>query len=531
MTPRVWALLVLVIVLGAGFRFCNLGGKSLWSDEIATIASSLGNSIDPVAYEVRGESYDPMRPVPARWYRATVTTSHGLFNFAQTTAVLRYNIHPPFFFWLMNGYIHAFGYDTATLRIPAVLFGILCIPMIFILGRRLGGNGLGLLAAAVLSVSGYQVSHAQDARQYTMLTLLAMASVWWMLRLLERPDAGRWYHWLLLTLMSAVGIYSQYLYGLFLVFLYGYAGWQKRRDAAFLKRLGLSALGVGVLFVPWLPVFKYQMAFFKEGGHYTQGLWNPVQLPEKLWRTLNEFVMPETWGKVLPLLIFGIPLITWFRQGERRTPVSPVVQIMLLWILCVVGGQVGVDLLKDTSTATIRRYTLLAAPAYYLLLSWALLQLRQVLPGTRLQLRALMIPLMLGLSLFYTGLILEGVKGRSDDFMQAAARLNTRVNPACDVVLVNRSGAMAAGLAFYLRPDISMLGLHARIPADFQSKAMQARLRNVLADQPQNIWTVYSHEGDGAREWLENWLASQGYAEAGSEKFPGVWVIRHTHEK
>ena len=98
----------------------------------------MGNSIDPDAYVLRGENFDPPRPAPASEYLKKATQSHGAFNWKRTADVLKANVHPPFFFALMNPWIHAFGFSADVLRWPAVLFGVLCLPMMFVLAWRLG---------------------------------------------------------------------------------------------------------------------------------------------------------------------------------------------------------------------------------------------------------------------------------------------------------------------------------------------------------------------------------------------------------
>src|SRR5262245_50518222 len=95
----VWFLVLAITLAGLMFRWVNLNEKSLWTDEVATIASALGNSIDPVAWTLQGHVFDPPGLSTAAVYQARALTSHGLLNTSQTTQVLQHNVHPPFFFW------------------------------------------------------------------------------------------------------------------------------------------------------------------------------------------------------------------------------------------------------------------------------------------------------------------------------------------------------------------------------------------------------------------------------------------------
>lgn len=551
---RNWLIPGLIILVGIILRFWGLDGKSLWADEIATIASAMGNSIDPNAWFLRGQSFDPPTFQPAAYYLQKAAESHGAFNFAQTAEVLRYNVHPPFFFWLMTVWIHAFGMGEFALRLPAVVFGILSIPAIFLLAREIGDeegvNGkLALVSAGIMAASGYQIAHSQDARQYTLLILLAVTSTWLMLRLIRQkrtPYIGKNApQWIAIIVLSLIGLYSQYLYGLFLVFLYGYAAFRKRNDNLFIKKLVYSAIGIGVLFTPWLPYFKDQLAFLQTAGHYSLGLWNPIQLPEILWRMLNDFVFYGAgWGRIVPLVIFGAALLGWFLRKDKHAfgHVSPVLALALFWIAVIVGGQLLLDIIKQSHTVTVRRYLLLASPAYYLLLAYALLKL----PIGIQWLKGLAIGVFFALMLWNTGEILAGKEMASDDFQSAGAYINAHFQPG-DRVMVNESGSVAVGLAYYLNPDTPMVGIDAQDKDDlmafkhyhclfwrelegFIPDANTGEPLAILEDPyiktpdelPRRVWMVYSHEARSTRTTLDQWFNGSGYRKTQAERFPGV---------
>ncbi len=552
MTSWAWVGLVIILLLGASARFYQLGEKSLWSDEIATIATSMGNSIDPEAFALRGERFDPPSPVPASVYLAKATQSHGAGNWGQTAQVLKANVHPPLFFMLMNGWIHQVGLDPGTLRIPAALFGLLSVGMMFGLALKLADwdplvfqgarrEGFALLASAMMALSAYQVDHAQDARQYTLLIVLALSACWLAVSLVQRQGQSVW-RWVLLALLLATGLYTQYFFGLFCALivwlLLVFGGWQKR------IWLGTVACGglVLLLLLPWLPVFREQLVFLKLAGHYTAGLWNPVQLPEKLWRIFCEFFLPENKaGKLVPLLIF----LAWGAgfgrhraqqklseavTGERKaTVLSPVLMLILLWLLVLVGGQIGLDLLKDSHTATIRRYLLLASPAVYLLMAYALCAVFRAFSGSRtrwipLMVTGALLTLMLGDTWHY----LYRDHTSSDEFKQVARQIN-REGQAQDLVLVSKTGAMAVGLAFYLKSETRLWGIDVPSASTLSpGSEMVKRLTTVLGQLPASagVWLAFSHTAPSTRNRLSQLLTDLGY-QAGSEvKVPGVRLTR-----
>lgn len=543
-----WALLILavILVLGGIARFYRLDEKSLWSDEIATIATSMGNSIDPEAYTLRGESFDPLAPVPAEVYMLKATQSHGAGNLARTSEVLKANVHPPLFFWLMNLWIHAVGLEPGLLRIPAVVFGILSIALMGGLAWRFtrwapeaftetGRQIFPILASATMAFSAYQLDHAQDARQYTLLICLALGSIWLMVDLIQKSGKSVC-RWLVLALLLTVGLYSQYFFLLFAVFVMGALLWQVRRDKAFLPGVLACGLLILLLFSPWMTVFREQLTFLKMAGHYTSGLWNPLQLPEKLWRIFCEFFLPDNdLGKVMPLLVLlGWGGSLWYarKNGSHQATsgkLSPVLALLLAWLVFLVGGQIALDLIKDSHTATIRRYLLLASPAAYFLMAYALCAMPRNFGFSRWRwlsvgLTALLLTLM---GMDTLNALLKSHHS-SDEFKLAAECIN-QVSGPHDLVLVNKTGAMASGLAYYLNPQTRMLGVDVPTSSVLNAdSALLKKLSRSVATLPEDsrVWLVFSHSSSRTRSRLIDWLERQGYQTDKEVKVPGVRVYQ-----
>lgn len=487
MTRRVWITLLVIIAIGLGFRLYKLTDRSLWTDEIATIASANGNSIDPAAYTLRGQSFEPATPQPAQFFKAKATERAPDYTLAKTAEVLTQNIHPPGFFGLMAVWLSAFPPTPFWLRILPVIFGLACVPLMFAIGNRLQDWRLGLLSAAMFAFSAYQVSHAQDARQYSLITLLALISIWLVL-------APRKRMWLYLTLLTAAGVYCQYLYALFAVFVYGFS-----LTRYHWKPVLLSALGAVALFLPWLPSMAQQSEFLKEAGHYTAGLWDPLQLPELLWRTLVDFLFSkQSSARILLLVLFGYGLWTIRRWDQTLT-------VCLLWLAVILLGQSAIDLIKDSHTVSIHRYTLLAAPAFTLLFSWVLLNIK--FPDVA---KTALCILVVILTMTNTINLLSHNKFVSDDFKSTANYINTHQHPG-DLVLIHKSGAILVGLAYYLDPTINLY------PLPPGEGGPQGRVR------ARRVWLAFCHSSPSVQTQASQALEKQGYHLAEEpKKFPGI---------
>lgn len=566
-------LLSALIVLGVAARLYQLNEKSLWSDEIATIATSRGNAVDPDAFRLRGRSFDPPGPVPASEYRDKAVRLRAKPSMERIARVLKANVHPPLFFWLMALWSRLVGADQAlipaVLRLPAVLFGILSIPFMYLLARLLwrlrvdpeagagkthkGGVVFALLSTTFFALSAYQIDHAQDARAYTLLLCLALLAACLTIRLLHPMSSasflenpGPWFRkrgvtWLVLALTLVAGLYTQYFFSFFAAFLLSYllmyAVVSRRRE---LIPPWLCAVGLIVLlFVPWLPFLWAQGEFFRQAGHYTAGLWAVGPLPEKLWRILCGFVMPlNSWAKILPLVIIPLALISWLvfrhRYNVRKTGtasfplpwISLMTGFLLLWLLIPLLEQLAVDLVKHTHTATIRRYLLLLSPACYLLLAHALTGIARWIrkPWGVLLSMAFTVAI---LTFLMQGTIYQLFRHHvaSDEFKQAAYRINHLYREG-DLVLVNKSGAIAVGMAYYLRPYVLMMGLDTPDPKLLSDGSpLMMRVDRALAGR-KRIWLVFSHSAPSTERALINTLTTQGYYREGLRKFPGVRVLQ-----
>jgi hypothetical protein len=102
---------------------------------------------------------------------------------------VRIDQHPPLYYLMLRLWM-ALGDDAATVRALSALFGTLNIPVLYLLGRRLAGRNMGLLAAFILAASPSHVRFAQETRMYTLLTLNASLALLSLARLLTDPRAA-----------------------------------------------------------------------------------------------------------------------------------------------------------------------------------------------------------------------------------------------------------------------------------------------------------------------------------------------------
>lgn len=96
------------------------------------------------------------------------------------------NRHMPSYFLLLQ-LISQLGMGSALLRIPSALFGALSAGMVFAIAQRIGGRGAAIVAGLLMALSPLQVQYGQEARSYTLVTLLITIALWSLVRLAQNP--------------------------------------------------------------------------------------------------------------------------------------------------------------------------------------------------------------------------------------------------------------------------------------------------------------------------------------------------------
>ena len=96
------------------------------------------------------------------------------------------NRHMPSYFLMLQA-LSQFDSDNAWLRIPSALFGTLSVGVVFAVARRVAGRPAAIVAGLLMAMSPLQVQYGQEARSYTLVTLLIVVALWGLVRLAQDP--------------------------------------------------------------------------------------------------------------------------------------------------------------------------------------------------------------------------------------------------------------------------------------------------------------------------------------------------------
>lgn len=181
------ALAVGLGLLGLALRLHALGAPSVsFYDELTTLARSLAPGFGDVVRAVRWQ-YPPY-----------------------------IDFQPPLYYLVVHAFI-GLGATDFFARLPAALSGALSVPLLYAVGRRLGGRATGLFAAAALAVNLHHIDVSQQTRLYAFSGLLSLGAILALLRALSAntstPSGKRAVvaNWTGYGLFLVLGLYTSYL--------------------------------------------------------------------------------------------------------------------------------------------------------------------------------------------------------------------------------------------------------------------------------------------------------------------------------
>jgi len=154
----VWVGLGVIVLVGLLLRVYQLPNESAWADELYAVRPLGAPTLaEYIRLERAGDT--PMTPV---------------------------------YFTLAYYWSRLSSETVLSMRILSVLFGMLSLPLTFLVGRRLYGTHAGLIAALAHALSLTHIYQSQEIRTYGLATLLALVSAYALLEALRTEKAGWW---------------------------------------------------------------------------------------------------------------------------------------------------------------------------------------------------------------------------------------------------------------------------------------------------------------------------------------------------
>lgn len=454
--------------------------------------------------------------------------------------VLAVDQHPPLYYSLLHLWLPDGAGETG-LRGFSVLWSVPTVPVVYLIGRRVGRPVVALLAAVLQAVSPLHVWYAQQGRMYTMLTFFAAAAILCTLRLLDtrelsrravRVTVGGLAASVTLTMLSHnTGVLLPVvLAGVVLVLVV-----RQRRAAAVrvplddrtvdfaaatvlmtrgpvadLRAIGIG-LGLGVLgWMPWLP------GFLKQAGQVDAEFWLPAPTTTAVLEHLRNLVSAHAPAQLTVVLALLAVVLAGCGAWRLRGRPEAVLLVALLF------GPLVLELIVSIRRPIFYSQTLIWTSVPLVVLAAVALAGIRWRPLAAAATAALVTVNIGALGAYYRA-------GSVEDWEGAALYMATQAQPG-DVLLFN-AGWTRIPFDFYYEgvgPRVEEHGVPAEL---FERGVLEPRMTS--ADLPRltelvaghrRVWLVYSHDWYTDPDGIVGRHLDSVLAPAGEHRFSAIRI-------
>ncbi len=427
----------------------------------------------------------------ALWYDETFTAHVAIQPLNRLLEATAGDVHPPLYYLIIWGAVKLFGSSEIAVRLPSVVFSLAAVYLFYRLVIRLGlGEGLALAGALAVAVVPTQIHFSQEARMYSLLQLLVIASLYFTI--------GR--RWVPLGLVNLVMLYTHY-YSLFYLAAIAAAGicleikrpvtvstnplypaiYRDPKDRAQTRRLLAAFIIPGALWLPWAAVLLQQT---KE---LTQGYWirsiTMGAVIHAVYMQFTGFNIPPELLNLTIIIVLVLLLLGIFQAARAKKYTVLTLALLPLAMVAVVSVVVRPVILF--------RGFLGSAPFLYLLLLYGIGKTTRA----RLAAACVLVPVALaGLVGYYQ----HNPEGKSKDAAVIIQTLKDNYRPGDIIYHVNDGSAVVMSwylqdLPHYVYPTSALCGSHDWGALSDQTRSALGFQSVQLGDLAFNrAWVVYS---------------------------------------
>jgi hypothetical protein len=211
------------------------------------------------------------------------------------------------------------GFGLGGLRLASALFALASLPLVALLGVRLAGRRVALVATVLVAPSWLFLFHGVYGRMYSLFLFCSLLCTLALLEALERGGRGRWALWVGAALLTV----ATHPYGVLL--LGGQAAYVlvARRDR--LRAAVVAGAAVLVLGIPfWLTDLVLADRFDVGVGGGGEKLDGPAAVLRYFWRSAGDG-SAGWWPVTLAVVLAAALGLEWLRRSGRTL------------VLCLVG--------------------------------------------------------------------------------------------------------------------------------------------------------------------------------------------------
>ncbi len=211
------------------------------------------------------------------------------------------------------------GFGLGGLRLASALFALASLPLVALLGVRLAGRRVALVATVLVAPSWLFLFHGVYGRMYSLFLFCSLLCTLALLEALERGGRGRWALWVGAALLTV----ATHPYGVLL--LGGQAAYVLVAQRDRLRAAVVAGAAVLVLGIPfWLTDLVLADRFDVGVGGGGEKLAGPAAVLRYFWRSAGD-ASAGWWPVTLAVVLAGALGLEWLRRSGRTL------------VLCLVG--------------------------------------------------------------------------------------------------------------------------------------------------------------------------------------------------
>lgn len=307
------------------------------------------------------------------WHDEAFSALMLRYSWSEMIHRIAVDVHPPLYYVILRFWVGVFGDSVFSLRGFSVACGVLAIALTYYLVEKyFMSRKAAILSSLFLAVNFFQIYRGSlEARMYTLGVLLALAATASLLSALYYRGSTKktWMLYLLFSVFGASLLYTHYylafnlialgVYGLIYLFKNYRFDWKKYIPFA------VSCLFVGILFLPWLPTFKFQLSQVQAGYWiWPMTIWS---IPTTLWDLTFAWENGESMpSHIMLIAITVLAVITLFsfiraiKQSEKWLVVASILAPFIGSLMFLIINK----LQGNTSSVFLIRYFVLIGPFY-----------------------------------------------------------------------------------------------------------------------------------------------------------------------
>ena len=242
---------IILLIIGILFRFTNLEQRLYWHDEVINSFGVAGYTVTEATQELSQQQEINFGELQKYQY------PNADKSFFSPIIVLANNEpqNPPLYYLISWVWFKIFGNSITVARSLSAIISLLIFPCIYWLCRELfKSSAVGWTAIILIAISPFHLLYAQEARPYSLWSVMILLSSIFFLRAMRTQKN---YNWIFYSITLTLSLYS-FPFSLFVaighgIYFLGISGFKKYKNYS--KYITASVLSI-VAFSPWLLFIK-----------------------------------------------------------------------------------------------------------------------------------------------------------------------------------------------------------------------------------------------------------------------------------